>query len=97
MTLFKPHARGILVEYCPEDTTKSGIIIPEGVEKGDLSEYRGDIIVATGKNVDTDYQPGDTVLFNHMRPPVQFFWTDAVGHKHCYHMWNETDIICKLN
>lgn len=56
-----PIGKGFLVEYISKEKTKSGIIVPGGVNDTDEKDFAGYLVLSIGDLV-TEIEPGDTVM-----------------------------------
>jgi hypothetical protein len=92
--MYEPHPKGIMIEYKEAVKTSSGVYLPQGMQNFELDEYNGDVIVATGKDVEL-YKVGDTVMFFPHSIPTSFQGKTSDGVSHKYQMFREADICCK--
>jgi len=88
---YKPHRKGILIEYQEIEKTSSGIHLPEGTDIQTLEQYDGEVVVAVGEEV-TFCKPGDTVLFFPNSIPTSFEGKTDTDKRAKYQLFREGDI-----
>jgi co-chaperonin GroES (HSP10) len=95
MCKFEPIPTGIIVELVEVEETSSGIILPDGRKASDLDDYKGEIILKVGSDVQR-FKEGDRVYFFPYAQPSLIKDMDTNGKVITYMFFRESDIMAKV-
>jgi co-chaperonin GroES (HSP10) len=95
MCKFEPIPKGIIVEYLEVDKTETGIYLPDGTKASDVEDYKGEVILKVGSEVEL-YKAGDRVHFFPFAQPSLIKDREANGTIRTYMFFRESDIMAKV-